>query len=155
MKSKACSSAVALALVASAALSAQFRGFQAASIMPPPPVEVKAGEEFTIPVTVRIRPGYHINSSTPLEDYLIPTALVWDAGDFKVIDTEYPEAELVTYEFSTSPLSVYSGEVLIKAKLKAPANPAAKELTGSLRYQACNDKACLAPTSTDVKVMLR
>ena len=29
------------------------------------------------------------------------------------------------------------------------------ELTGKLRYQACTDKACLAPTATKFKVPVR
>ena len=155
-RSKAFSSAVAVALVlGGASLEGQFRGFQAASAVPSPPVEVKPGGTFAVPLTVRIRRGYHINSNKPLEDYLIPTQIVWDAAPFEVLGTEYPEAELVMYEFSESPLSVFSGEFTVKTKLKAPAKlPDAKELVGRMRYQACNDKACLAPTSFDVKIPL-
>lgn len=154
MRSRVFCSAAAL-LVASA-LGAQFRGFQAASALPAPPVEAKAGETFTLTLTVRVRPGYHLNSDAPLEDYLIPARLVWDAAPFEVLGVEFPEPELVRYEYSESPISVFSGEFVIKTTLRAPAKPpGAIELRGKLRYQACTDKACLAPTSLDVKAHIR
>lgn len=156
MRSRVCSSLVAAALLlGSGGLSAQFRGFQAASAAPIPPVEAKAGETFTLPLTVRIRPGYHINSNKPLEDYLIPTNLSWDSAPFEVVEVKFPQAELVAYEFSESPLSVFSGEIVIETVLRAPKTlPGPKEMAGRLRYQACNDKSCLAPTSIDLKARI-
>lgn len=156
MRSRASSSFLFAALLLSAAaLSGQFRGFQAASVAPVPPVEAKAGETFSIPLTVRIRPGYHINSDKPLEEYLIPTNLSWDSAPFEVVEVKFPAPELVSYEFSETPLSVFSGEIVIETKLRAPKPlPGPKELVGRLRYQACNDKSCLAPTSIDVKARI-
>ncbi|MCB1019433.1 MAG: hypothetical protein KDC27_05870 [Acidobacteria bacterium] len=139
--------------LAALALSAQFRGFQAASVAPPQPLSIKAGGETRLPLTVRVRRGYHINSSKPNEDYLIPTALTWDAAPLEVVRVEYPEAETVTYDFSPKPLSVYSGEIEIVTVLRAPAGAKPGEtLSGQLHYQACNDKACLAPTSVEISV---
>ena len=158
MRSKASSEVLACIglLIGATALSAQFRGFQAASPLPPPPVEAKAGETFTIPLTVRIRPGYHINSDKPLEDYLIPTNLSWDSAPFEVVKVKFPAPELVVYEFSEQPLSVFSKEIVITTTLRAPQKlPGPKEMLGRLRYQACNDKSCLAPTSVDIKAHIR
>lgn len=148
-----CSKSVVAAFVAALALGAQFRGFQAATLVPPAPVTVKPGAEVEIPLHIRIRSGYHINSDQPAEDYLIPTQIVWDAAPLQVVRVEYPDAEIVRYPFSEKPLSVYSGEIEIVTVLRAP--PGAKPgetLVGRLHYQACNDKACLAPTSTDISV---
>jgi len=161
MKSKSfCSLAAAVVLAATtlgAPLGAQFRGFQAAVALPPPPVSAEPGEEFDLPVTVRIRDGYHINSHQPLEEYLIPTRLTWEADGFEVLGVEFPQAELVQYEFSDGPLSVFSGEIAVTTKLRAPKTLGDKPvtLTGKLRYQACNEKACLAPTSVDVQAVVR
>ena len=156
-KLKRCSSLAVIAILTSAALGAQLRGFQAAVALPPPPISVSAGETFELPLTVRIRKGYHINSDQPLEQYLIPTRLTWDTPGFEVLATEFPDAELVQYDFSDGPLSVFSGEFAVTTKMRAPKAMGDKPvtLTGKLRYQACNDKACLAPTSIDVSAVVR
>jgi len=143
--------------LAAPSLFGQFRGFQAASVTPPAPVELEAGEEIVVPLIVRIRPRYHINSHEPLEDYLIPTAVQWETPGVDDLGAEFPEPELVTYLFSDSPLSVFSGQITIRAKLRAPADyrGGIDELTGKLLYQACNDKSCLAPTSASFSVPVR
>lgn len=153
MTSKACSRLLALALVLAAGAPAQFRGFQAASIVPPAPLELRAGEEVELPLTVRIRRGYHINSDNPAEEYLIPTRVTWNAAPLEVMSVEYPEAEIVIYEFSDEPLLVYSGDIVIRTRFKVPSKPPSglSEIAGSLRYQACNDKACLAPATAEFK----
>ncbi len=99
---------------------------------------------------VRIRPGYHINSNQPREEYLIPTAVTWQAPALDLVGVEFPEAEIVRYSFSDEPLSVFSGEIVITTIFRVPEKaPKISEIRGSLRYQACNDKSCLAPTSAE------
>ena len=150
------SKSTAIALLAALALTAQFRGFQAASVAPAAPVTVKPGSEIKIPLVVRIRSGYHINSDKPAEDYLIPTQVAWDASPLQVVRVDYPEAEIVSYPFSEKPLSVYSGEIEIVTVLRAPADAKPGDtIPGRLHYQACNDKACLAPTSVEISVPVR
>ena len=134
----------------------QFPGFEAATIEPSPTLEVKAGEELEVPVSIRVRYGYHINSNRPNDDYLIPTRLTWDDGPLKAVAVKFPEAETVKYNFSEKPLSVYSGQIVITTKFDAPqSKPALKELTGKLRYQACNDKACLPPKTAAISIPLK
>ena len=150
-----CSKIAVVGVAGALVAAAQFRGFQAATVAPSAPVEIKAGKEARVPILVRIRAGYHINSNKPAEDYLIPTEITWDAAPLEVVRIEYPEAEIVTYDFSEKPLSVYSGEIEVVTVLRAPANAELGDsLSGRLRYQACNDKACLAPTSTEITVPL-
>ncbi len=154
MKLKVCFSLTAALLLTALAADAQlFRGFQAASVLPPEPVKLRAGAEIEIPLVVRIRPGYHINSDQPREEYLIPTAATWEAPALKLERVKFPEAEVVQYSFSDEPLSVFSGEIVITSVFRVPEKvPALSSIRGSLRYQACNDKACLAPTSADFEV---
>ncbi len=144
----------AAALFGAWASAQSFRGFQALSVVPPEPVSVEAGKEVVVPVTLRIRPGYHVNSNRPAEDYLIPTKLTWDAAPIALRSVSYPDAESVTYSFSEKPLSVYSGKIRVTSTFKAPESlgDGFKILSGSLRYQACNDKACLPPKTIAVKV---
>jgi len=130
-------------------------GMRAATVVPGPVVRLKPGENVSVPVTVQIRPAYHINSNEPADEYLIPTKLTWETSGLVLTQTDYPEPELVTYSFSEKPLSVYSNKIVIVSHFKAPQDmPALTELKGRLRYQACNNKACLPPKTAEVKVAL-
>lgn len=150
MRLKIFCSVSALLLAALAGNAQVFRGFQAASVIPPEPVKLEPGAKIEIPLVVRIRPGYHINSDQPREEYLIPTAITWEAPALKIEGVEFPEAEIVEYSFSDQPLSVFSGEIVIKSVFRVPGKvPSMDSIRGSLRYQACNDKSCLAPTNAD------
>lgn len=152
---KTFSSLLSLTLLLAAVAAGQtFRGVRPASVLPVPPVAVKAGETVEIVLPVQIRPGYHMNSDKPNEEYLIPTRLEWTVAGFEVEAIEYPKAEVVNYSFSEKPLSVFSGKILIRSRVRAPKSlpTGLAEISGTLRYQACTDKACLAPRTVDVKV---
>jgi hypothetical protein len=144
----------AAVLLGAAAGAQSFRGFQALSVVPPEPVFLEAGKEVVVPLTLRIRPGYHVNSNRPAEDYLIPTKLSWDTAPLALKSIDYPAGEHVTYSYSAKPLSVYSGKVRVVSTFAAPKSSEAdfKTLTGTLRYQACNDKACFPPQTIAIKV---
>jgi thiol:disulfide interchange protein DsbD len=109
---------------------------------------VPRGAMFEIAVVAEIMDGFHINSNKPLEEYLIPTALEpqLPAG-LRIVATEFPKAKELKFEFSEKPLAVYDGTVQIRVKLRAaPDAPlGAVKLPLTLRYQACNDVACLPP----------
>ena len=135
MRLKACSSAIAALLLMGLSADAQlFRGFQAASILPPEPVQLKAGAEVEIPLVVRVRPGYHINSDLPREEYLIPTTVTWEAPALKLEGVDFPEAEIVKYSFSDEPLSVFSGEIIITSRFR-DLNTRQTKSTGSTHNQ--------------------
>jgi hypothetical protein len=158
MRSSSCSRSawiplLVLWLLALPGQAQQFRrSVGVASVLPPGPVELKAGQKLVVPLKVAIRPGYHINSNEPAEDYLIPTRLTWEESSLKTLSIEYPKAEIVNYDFAAKPLSVYSGTIEIRSvwAVPDPLPAGLKELTGKLRYQACNDKACLPPVTADV-----
>lgn len=106
---------------------------------------------------MQVKPGFHINSNKPNDEYLIPLRLTWNAPPFEVVETRFPKPSQESYPFSTKPLSVYSGELAVETVLKVPANAPAgsSNLTGKLRYQACNDKMCLPPKTVDVQIPLK
>ncbi len=134
------------------------RSVEVVAVMPPPPRQWKAGSQVVIPLTLRIRAGYHINSNTPAEDYLIPTKLTWDPLEPVILKAvEYPEGETVKYDFSEEPLSVYSNKIVVQSTfdVHAPLPAGTKEITGKLRYQACTEKACLPPKTIPVNVPVR
>jgi len=157
MKLSGCCKGLAVALLAVLAGSAaaqSFGGFQAASIAPPELITISPGQDATVPLTIRIRPGYHINSHKPSEDYLIATKLTWDGNPLQLKAVEYPKAEIVKYSFSPKPLLVYSGNITVNSTFAVPEKLPSEfnELTGTLLYQACNDKSCFRPQKIRVKV---
>jgi cytochrome c biogenesis DsbD-like protein len=110
----------------------------------------------TIPVSVK--EGYHVNSNTPSEDYLIPLKLTWTAtGALEGGTVTYPKPQLEKFDFSDppgKPLSVYMGNFNLVANFKVAANaPAGPGVAaGKLKYQACSNKACYPPKTIDVNV---
>ena len=115
---------------------------------------MKPGGAADSALKVELRGGYHVNSNTPADDYLIPLKLTWNPGSVVATGTVFPKPEMHKYSFSQSPLSVYTGDFEIVTHFKAAANAAAgpSTMTGKLRYQACNDHMCLPPKTLDVKL---
>lgn len=103
-------------------------------------------------LSLQLRPGYHVNSNTPSDKYLIPLRLTWNPGALEPSETVFPMPKMEKYSFSPTPLSVFSGTFELVARFKVPANAAAgpANMTGKLRFQACNDSMCLAPKTIDV-----
>lgn len=118
---------------------------------------VPRNHEFEIAVVVRIMPGFHVNANKVSEKYLIPTTLTASLpAGFKEVETSYPEGKTLKLSFSDTPLSVYSGSFTVRMKLSAETNASLgkQSLPLSLRYQACNDTACLPPVKIPVTVTI-
>jgi DsbC/DsbD-like thiol-disulfide interchange protein len=101
-----------------------------------------------------LRPGYHVNSNTPSDEYLIPLRLTWNPGPLEASGFTFPQPRMEKYSFSEKPLSVFTGDFQIVTHFKASANaaPGPATLTGKLRYQACNNSMCLPPKTLDVSL---
>jgi hypothetical protein len=120
-----------------------------------PTVAAKRGAAVTARIPMVVQQGYHVNSNTPTDEYLIPLKLTWKStGALEAGAVTYPKASLEKYEFSEKPLSVFTGKFEVTANFKvaagAPAGPGAA--VGQLRYQACSDRACYPPKTIDVKL---
>ena len=114
--------------------------------------KIYQNSEFLLAVKVNVDDGWHINSNTPNEDYLVPSKLSIISNDGIIEKVEkilYPEPEDIKLSFSEIPLSVWQGEVVIGAKIKLKDNvkPGKYNLIVNLDYQACNDNTCLAPNN--------
>ncbi len=112
-----------------------------------------AAVQVKIPVTVQM--GFHVNSNTPSEEYLIPLKLTWKStGALEGGTVAYPKPSLEKYEFAEKPLSVFTGDFALTANFKVAANaPAGPGVaSGQLRYQACNDRACYPPKTLEVNL---
>ncbi|NNM27250.1 MAG: DUF255 domain-containing protein [Phycisphaerales bacterium] len=108
---------------------------------------VHAAIEFTLP------PTFHVNSDRPLDEFLIPTVLTATVPDgFTVLEVVYPEPIGIDVQFSEAPLSVFERVFVIGVAIAVGADvpPGAYAIEGSLRYQACDDMFCLAPTTREL-----
>ena len=74
-------------------------------------------------IPVSVRPGFHVNSNTPTEEYLIPLKLTWTAaGALESGSVTYPKPSMEKYEFAEKPLSVFTGDFELVANFKVAAN---------------------------------
>jgi hypothetical protein len=157
MKSTTCfratSRLAALCLLTLPFLAAQNSGV--VTVAPLEKARVKRGDEFTVKTAVQVKPGFHVNSNAPEDEYLIPLKLTW-TGPLQAEQVVFPKPEKMTSSFSTKPLVVFTGTFEIATRFKVPANaPDGPNLAiGKLRYQACNDKECLRPQTLDVNLSL-
>jgi DsbC/DsbD-like thiol-disulfide interchange protein len=120
---------------------------------------VARGSQFQVAVAIEIANGYHMNSHKPLDSYLIPTVLTPQVpAGFTLADTIYPNGRNEKFPFSPDkPLNVYSGSVTLKLKLSADATApmGAVTIPMTLRYQACNNSACLPPVKVPVNALIQ
>ncbi len=120
-----------------------------------PTTGIKANSKSTLTLELTIVEPFHINANPASEDYLIPTvAVVKPAPGLKVSKPIYPKPVLKKFSFYEGMLKVYEGTVQIKIPLETDGNFKPTALTGTLKYQACNDQACLAPKTLDWKLKL-
>jgi hypothetical protein len=118
----------------------------------PEQVTVPAGKASPVALHFRIAPGLHINSHTPREDYLIPTALsIPDGAGVRLAEASYPPGSDFALPIDPqTKLSVYTGEFVIQARIVAA--PGDHLMEAKLRYQACDQSACLPPKTITVAV---
>lgn len=93
-------------------------------------------------VRLHVQPGWHVNSVTPKQDFLLPTRVRVDGIESKAVS--FPAAIERKLGFHDEPLSLYEGTVNITVKLPAGrAAQMARRIT--LNLQACSDRVCLDP----------
>jgi hypothetical protein len=123
------------------------------SVAPPDKITAKSGSTAQVKLSAQVRAGFHVNSNTPNEDFLIPLKLTW-SGVLETAEIVYPKPQSEKYPFSEKPLSVYTGDFEILTRFKVPAAAASGPgvVSGKLRYQACNDRMCFPPKTVDISL---
>jgi hypothetical protein len=114
----------------------------------------KRGASAEAKIAVSVQSGFHVNSNTPSDAYLIPLKLTWTPGTLEPGEVVFPKPQMEKYEFSDKPLSVFTGNFDLTAKFKVPAGAEQGPgiMLGKLRYQACNSNSCFPPKSVDVRL---
>lgn len=116
---------------------------------------VSPGTEFLVGVVLEMKPPWHVNAHRVTSKMQIPTTLTWATAEgieWGVV--EYPEGKLVRVEWMQEKISLYEKQVVLMtpARVREDAAAGRLTLTGTLRYQACDDHQCLAPVSVPVKL---
>jgi thiol:disulfide interchange protein DsbD len=126
------------------------------SVVTPETIKAKTGSTLTAKLTLQLKEGYHVNSNTPSEEYLIPIKLTWIPGVLSAPDIKYPKPQMEKMPFDPKPLSVFTGQfdILTSFTVSPTATPGPTAISGKLRYQACNDRMCLAPKTVDVALQV-
>jgi len=116
----------------------------------PEQVTVVAGKVSDVTLHFRVAEGYHINSHTPREEFLIPTAFsIPEGAGVRLDKAVYPAGTDFTLPLDpTNKLSVYNNEFTIQARIVAEAGSHLVE--GKLHFQACDKSVCLPPKTIPV-----
>lgn len=107
------------------------------------------GAPFRLAVVADVKSGWHVNSHTPKEDFLIPTEIrIKPAAGLAFSPVKYPKHKETKFSFSDQPLAVYEGRTvfLVPGTVDAKAALGPRTLTAVISYQPCNDRQCLPPT---------
>ena len=121
----------------------------------PSPDKTRRGRSVQGNVVMEIPTGLHVQSSKPLDKFLVPTKLEIEAPQgVKVSAPIYPRAVMRNLKFSKTKVAVYEGRAQNRFNVAIPANfnGNSAELKGRLRFQACNDDACFPPVTREVKI---
>ena len=107
---------------------------------------------------VVVSPGYHVQANPASDEFLIPLQLEIEPRDgLRTGDPTYPPGQPHRLEGTDADLLIYEGtfEVLMPIMAEVSAVPGEYVLDGSLRYQACDSRSCLPPTSVPVEIAVR
>lgn len=118
----------------------------------PEQVSVPARKPSAVALHFRIQPNLHINAHTPREQYLIPTAFsIPESSGVRLASASYPPGTDFTLPVDPNEkLLVYSGEFTILAHIIA--TPGDHLVEAKLRYQACDQNACMPPKTITVPI---
>lgn len=109
-----------------------------------------AGQKARVAVVIDVENGWHINTNPARPEFVVPTSVSLKAKHgTKLASIAYPKGKELTIEGFDQPVSVYEGRVMLFGTLEVPkeAPSPTEELTIEIKFQACNDRQCLAPKS--------
>ena len=121
------------------------------------PDKIKKGRVVRASVVMDIPNGLHVQSSKPLDKFLVATKLdVETPSGMQVGPISCPRAQMRNLKFSKKAVAVYEGRTILRFNVTVPANYSggAGEIKGKLRFQACNDESCFPPMTREVKMWL-
>jgi thioredoxin:protein disulfide reductase len=113
------------------------------------------GSPFRVAVVVDLAGPWHVNANSVTTEGLIPTTLALQPAASIAIDRiTYPPGARTKVEWADEPVALYTGRavILVDGHVNANATTGPLKIEGSLRYQACNDRICIAPKTVPVVI---
>ena len=107
-----------------------------------------AGNSYPIAFRIRILSPWYIHGTRETGSGLIPTKLSLHRSPYLEIgEIHFPPPTEKAFEYMEERLEVFSGEILVRARVAISQKSPAGEQTirGNLSYQACSSKSCLPP----------
>jgi uncharacterized protein YyaL (SSP411 family) len=118
---------------------------------------VTPGGEVSIKVTVTTKPGWHIYANPVSSETLKPTVVNLTTNEAANLGgVEYPQGTKKALAGQDEKVGVYEGSVVVNAQVRIDKStkPGPLDLELKVRYQACDDRACLAPASLTLPLHL-
>jgi thioredoxin:protein disulfide reductase len=118
---------------------------------------VHAGSEARLALQVALPEGFHVQSNKPRDPLLIATELNVDAPTgVSVPEIVFPTPVDLKQAGADQPLAVFEQRFLIGVRVAvAPTVTGEVVVPARLRYQACDDKLCFAPTTLKTQWTLK
>ncbi len=119
--------------------------------------KVAPGQELQIQLRLSIAAPWHIYANSAGSNVIPTVVRLDDDAPAELLEVEYPEGESKALGGLAEPVPVYEGEVTLKVRLRVDGDVenAPESLVLRVRYQACDDRACMAPASLRVPVKLK
>ena len=117
--------------------------------------KLSAASPFKVAVVIDLKKPWHVNANPVTLEGFIPTTLTLLPPDGILIDhITYPAGEKTAVSWADQPVDLYVSHITIlvegHVKMDAPRGPT--KISGTLRYQACNDSVCRAPVTIPISV---
>lgn len=143
--------AVAVSILAASSAAVQAAVFSARAEWQQPPHG--GSPTAVLAVTIGIDAGWHINSNTPRDPYLIPTTLRLELpSGWSAAEPAFPPHHSIRLGFSDEPVAVFEGTLTVTVPIAVGPAPWPSALEGAVRAQACDDRQCLAPAEVSFVV---
>ncbi len=120
---------------------------------------LRPGPRAALVLNVKLKPGMHLYAPGDHEYISVDWPLGAPDGT-EVLDTVYPEAEMVHLPAIDETVPVYEGSLKLVRDIHLLGGPSlpdalegqdSLEITGEFKYQACDDKACYLPATIPLK----
>jgi thiol:disulfide interchange protein DsbD len=118
---------------------------------------VHAGADARAALQITLPEGFHVQSNKPRDPNLIPTTLAIDApAGVTVAEVVFPTPIDVKLVGTDQPLAVFERSFAIGVRLTVAATVPRGDIRipARVRYQACDDTTCFAPTTAPVEWVL-
>jgi len=117
------------------------------------PATVKDGTSFTLELTLRIAPGFHIQSNEPAQNYIATGVKVTGPAGLEFGRPKFPPATMEQAAGETIP--VFGGDANVTVPVTVRKGVSGRQaLRAAVSYQACDEGSCYPPSEvfSDVSV---